>query len=140
MRANAIYCTRKCKNGASEKRRGRDDAARYQAERERRLAYAIAYAKANPHVGQAARNRRKAWKRDAGVFAFSGREWRRLCVRQRGECFYCKERADLTMDHVIPLSKGGRHSIGNVIPACISCNSSKSDAFLAVWKMRRQRG
>lgn len=139
-RANAVYCSRTCKTRASEKRRVRDDAARYQTERDRRRAYAIAYAKANPHVGQAARNRRKAWKREAGVFAFSSKEWARLCARHRGECFYCGLRADLTMDHVIPLAKGGRHSIGNIIPACGSCNSSKSDTFLTVWKRRRPRG
>ncbi|MFH8926386.1 HNH endonuclease [Streptomyces pristinaespiralis] len=140
MRANAVYCSRACKNRASEIRRTRDDAARYQVERERRLAYAVAYAKAHPHVGQAARNRRKAWKRKAGVFAFSSREWQRLCARQRGECPFCGKRAELTMDHVIPLSKGGRHSIGNIFPICGSCNSSKSNTFLAVWKLRRQRG
>ncbi|MFJ4356908.1 HNH endonuclease [Streptomyces massasporeus] len=139
-RANALYCSRACKNRASEGRRDRDDGARYQAERERRIAYASAYAKTHPHVGQAARNRRKAWKREAGVFALSGKEWRRLCARQRGECPYCGERAQLTMDHVIPLAKGGRHSIGNVFPVCAPCNSSKSDSFLAAWKLRRRRG
>ena len=139
-RSNAVYCSRTCKLRASEERRDRDDAARYQVERDRRIAYATSYAKANPHVGRAARARRKAWKRKAGIFAISGKDWRRLCSRHREACFYCDAHEPLTMDHVIPLSKGGRHSIGNIIPACLSCNSSKSDSFLAAWRLKRQRG
>lgn len=139
-RSNAVYCSRACKLRASEKRRERDDAARYLAERDRRRAYAISYSHEKPHVGQAARNRRKAWKREAGVFVVSGEDWRRLCVRYRGCCAYCGERAPLTMDHVIPLSRGGRHAIGNLIPACLPCNASKSASYLIVWKRKRQRG
>ncbi|WP_306317623.1 MULTISPECIES: HNH endonuclease [unclassified Streptomyces] len=44
------------------------------------------------------------------------------------------------MDHVIPLSKGGRHAIGNLMPACMPCNMSKSASFLSVWRAKRQRG
>ena len=41
-------------------------------------------------------------------------------------CAYCG-RADLllTIDHKVPLSRGGKHVIGNVVPACGPCNSSK---------------
>jgi 5-methylcytosine-specific restriction endonuclease McrA len=139
-RVGKVYCSRKCKLRASEKRRNRNDTARYQRERERRITYALAYAKRHPEVGQAAKNRRKALKREAGIFRVSGEDWRRLCARFQNECAYCRERRPLTMDHVIPLTKGGRHSIGNLLPACAPCNSSKSDRFLAVWKARVRRG
>jgi 5-methylcytosine-specific restriction endonuclease McrA len=43
----------------------------------------------------------------------------------RGRCFYCREKRRLTLDHIIPLSKGGLHSRDNVVFACVSCNSSK---------------
>ncbi len=53
-----------------------------------------------------------------------------------GKCSYCGcELADdrvlvskvptMTIDHVEPRSKGGRHTLSNCVPACISCNAKK---------------
>lgn len=45
-------------------------------------------------------------------------------------CFYCgRERVgwQRTVDHRVPLSKGGRHDRANVVPCCRSCNSAKQD-------------
>lgn len=139
-RIGVIYCTRKCKQRSVEKRRERDDAARYLVERERRIAYAIDYARKHPEVGQATKNRRKARKRKAGMFIVSGADWLRLCTRYRHCCAYCGAMRSLTMDHVIPISRGGRHSIGNLVPACGPCNSSKSGRFITEWKIRTGRG
>jgi hypothetical protein len=48
------------------------------------------------------------------------------------------------MDHRIPLSRGGRHEIDNVIPACKPCNSRKhirtEDEFRAFLRQERERG
>ncbi len=47
----------------------------------------------------------------------------------RGVCHYCGKRFPaeaLTMDHVIPVARGGRSAKGNVVPACTACNRSKS--------------
>lgn len=133
-RSHAVYCSRRCKSAASERRRSRDDAVRYQRERDRRIAYALAYAKRNPHVGQASKRRRKALLADAGVFEFTSRDWRRMCARSGGRCFYCGHLAPLTMDHVIPITRGGRHSAGNLVPACARCNSSKKDRLIIEWR------
>ncbi|RMH35906.1 MAG: HNH endonuclease [Nitrospirae bacterium] len=49
-------------------------------------------------------------------------------MMQRGECHYCHRRVDpaqLTMDHVVPLARGGRSTKGNVVPACPECNRAK---------------
>lgn len=53
-------------------------------------------------------------------------EWEAIKAAHNYACSYCR-RTDrpLTRDHVIPLSKGGTHTAGNVIPACRSCNSRK---------------
>ena len=43
-------------------------------------------------------------------------------------CAYCGKLLDvhiLTQDHWIPLSRGGSHFASNLVPACLSCNSSK---------------
>jgi len=48
------------------------------------------------------------------------------------ECVYCGsiKRKDLTIDHVIPVSKGGKNSWDNLVTACLRCNHSKSDLTL----------
>lgn len=42
-------------------------------------------------------------------------------------------KADLTMDHVAPVSQGGETTVGNIIPACRSCNSSKGAKDMIEW-------
>jgi 5-methylcytosine-specific restriction endonuclease McrA len=45
-----------------------------------------------------------------------------------GVCHYCGRRvppAELTMDHVVPLARGGRSIKGNVVPCCKECNNRK---------------
>lgn len=53
-------------------------------------------------------------------------QWLRVLELYNGHCAYCHETSDdMTLDHVIPLSKGGRHHISNVVPACRACNGRK---------------
>jgi 5-methylcytosine-specific restriction endonuclease McrA len=40
----------------------------------------------------------------------------------------------MEMDHVVPLSRRGRHSIGNVVLACPACNNSKGRRYLVEWR------
>lgn len=43
-----------------------------------------------------------------------------------GVCFYCgRDDVDMTIDHWVPLSRGGDHCVSNMVCACRSCNSSK---------------
>ncbi|MBN2704844.1 MAG: HNH endonuclease [Deltaproteobacteria bacterium] len=52
--------------------------------------------------------------------------WQRLI--QEGICHYCGRRFapdELTMDHVVPLSRGGRSVKGNVVVCCKDCNNRK---------------
>lgn len=51
-------------------------------------------------------------------------------------CVYCQSRERIEIDHVQPIERNGRHSIGNLAPACMSCNRSKSDLFVMQWRMR----
>lgn len=55
-------------------------------------------------------------------------QWEEIVRRYGFACAYCQGgQPKLTIDHVVPLSKGGRHIVGNVVPACGHCNSSKRD-------------
>lgn len=49
-----------------------------------------------------------------------------LFSRDAHKCAFCGEPGD-TIDHVIPRSKGGRHTWKNVVTACVECNSKKAD-------------
>ncbi|WP_299458911.1 HNH endonuclease [uncultured Microscilla sp.] len=47
--------------------------------------------------------------------------------RDGNACQYCGSPYDLTLDHVIPKSRGGRSTWDNLATACKSCNSKKGD-------------
>jgi 5-methylcytosine-specific restriction endonuclease McrA len=61
--------------------------------------------------------------------------WKRK--RSRGVCHYCGRAfrpAELTMDHLVPLARGGRTTQGNVVPACKDCNSRKKYLLPMEWE------
>ena len=46
----------------------------------------------------------------------------------KGICYYCHDKfdpAELTMDHIVPLSRGGKSTKGNIVPSCKKCNNEK---------------
>jgi 5-methylcytosine-specific restriction endonuclease McrA len=46
----------------------------------------------------------------------------------KGLCHYCGSKylsLELTMDHVVPLSRGGKSTKGNIVPCCKECNNKK---------------
>ena len=60
--------------------------------------------------------------------------WKRRC--SKGVCHYCQKPAspsELTMDHVVPLSRGGKSTRGNVAPACKDCNTKKKKYLPMEW-------
>jgi 5-methylcytosine-specific restriction endonuclease McrA len=55
---------------------------------------------------------------------------REVFRRDNHTCQYCGSTQRLTIDHIIPRSKGGTHTWDNVVAACERCNSAKSDRLL----------
>ena len=54
-----------------------------------------------------------------------------------GVCHYCGQkvgRKNLTMDHVVPLSRGGKSRKGNIVPACKACNNKKKYLLPVEWQ------
>ena len=47
--------------------------------------------------------------------------------RDGNECVYCGKGRDLTLDHVLPKSRGGKTIWNNLVAACKSCNGRKGD-------------
>lgn len=56
---------------------------------------------------------------------------REVLRRDRHKCQYCGTTKNLTLDHVMPKSRGGTHTWDNVVAACSSCNCRKGDALRA---------
>jgi 5-methylcytosine-specific restriction endonuclease McrA len=53
-----------------------------------------------------------------------------------GVCHYCRHQVgarQLTMDHVVPLGRGGHSVRGNVVPACKDCNTRKQSLLPVEW-------
>lgn len=56
-----------------------------------------------------------------------------------GGCAYCGATGvPLQRDCVLPISRGGRYTVDNVVPACASCNASKCNTEVTAW-LRRKR-
>lgn len=61
--------------------------------------------------------------------------WKRRCAK--GRCYYCGRPTparELTMDHIVPLVRGGRSTRGNVVPACKECNTRKKSLLPMEWE------
>ena len=57
------------------------------------------------------------------------------CLKDKfkNKCSYCRKEKILHLDHFIPMSKGGPDCLGNIVPACKSCNSSKHNSDPMEW-------
>lgn len=64
---------------------------------------------------------------------------RNVMLRDGLKCQYCGKTSDLTLDHVIPQSKGGPNTWENLVAACSPCNTRKGDKTLKQlrWKLAK---
>jgi len=54
----------------------------------------------------------------------------------QGRCHYCEGQfppKELTLDHIVPVSRGGRSTKGNCVPACKECNNQKKHLLPMEW-------
>lgn len=54
----------------------------------------------------------------------------------KATCYYCAKaltRAEATMDHVVPVTRGGTSTPGNVVVSCKACNAKKRDMTAVEW-------
>ena len=59
------------------------------------------------------------------------RWWIQKCAA--AQCFYCQTNLlpeQVTMDHVVALSRGGRSTKSNIVTACYACNQNKKDRHI----------
>ena len=66
--------------------------------------------------------------------------WKRRCAK--GVCHYCGRPTparQLTMDHIVPLARGGRSTKSNCVPACKDCNNRKKSLLPMEWEAYLER-
>jgi 5-methylcytosine-specific restriction endonuclease McrA len=82
---------------------------------------------------QASTNRRRAKKRNNGPHDFTRHEWEAIKVAYEHRCAYCGIAPEqLSIDHALPLARGGVHSAWNIVPACLQCNIRKGARLVAI--------
>lgn len=79
-----------------------------------------------------ARNDARRALKKAAPGTHTGPERLALTASYHRLCVYCLQPAT-TLDHVVPLARGGSNDIGNMVPACRRCNFSKHDVPLLLW-------
>ena len=66
--------------------------------------------------------------------------WKRKCAK--GICHYCGRATAaqaLTMDHIVPIARGGKTTKGNVVPCCKDCNTQKKQLLPMEWDAYRSQ-
>jgi 5-methylcytosine-specific restriction endonuclease McrA len=142
------WCSESCRSKArhaANPDRARRSIAMWRAKNpERAKEYLAAWRANNPdrvkHYFKNTLHRRRSQMTGSPGISFNA--WARLIARHRGCCAYCGQPPlpgeILELDHVVPLSRGGKHSEGNILPACNTCNVRKNDRLLVEWRSGRR--
>lgn len=72
-------------------------------------------------------NRKRRAQRASVENSLTPEDWGNVLILYDYRCAYCGASDSIEMDHIVPISLGGPHTISNVVPACRSCNASKCD-------------
>lgn len=159
VKVNSIAVKSYHKNRASVRRQQADYYQRTKADKaakgkiyreanlEKRKAQCRAWHKANRNNPKFLANRklkdipyqqkRRALKRRAAINLKGIRQWMKAAkAKPVATCYWCQARFasyGIHFDHIIPLSKGGEHSVRNLCTSCPTCNLSKSNKLVRVW-------
>jgi len=78
---------------------------------------------------------RRVRKLNNETYKISKKDMRRI---KTSSCSSCGSKNLIQIDHIIPVSRGGSHGIGNLQPLCKSCNISKGARFIMEWRLSKK--
>lgn len=87
---------------------------------------------------QKANHKYRARKKLNHHFNYTAQQIKELYQKFNGECAYCGATKQLSVDHFIAISAGGPDCLGNLVPSCKTCNSSKQDSDPKLWFLRQK--
>jgi 5-methylcytosine-specific restriction endonuclease McrA len=90
------------------------------------------WSQANPEKVAKNNHNRRVMTTGSAAFLILEKEIKHVL---RTPCAKCGSLDKLSLDHVIPLARGGRHSIGNLQSLCKPCNSSKGKKTIMEWRI-----
>lgn len=111
--------------------------AYYQANKKRIIASAKKWNKEHPAkrskimVFQNAKRRSRI--KGAEGNGFSKADWNAIVAITGDICVYCNKAKATSIDHFVPLSRGGANDKSNILPACKRCNSAKNNHMPEQW-------
>lgn len=114
------------KRDAEKRKRNRENLREYHQR------YQKEYRKNNPNKYRINKEKRLSRIKSNGIFLIYEKEIIKILSMP---CQNCGTKKSITLDHIIPISRGGRHSIGNLQALCFSCNSSKNNKLPIEWKI-----
>jgi len=89
----------------------------------------------NPEKAASYQHQRRSRRAGNKSGTVSKREMRRLL---ESPCLACGAIGSTTVEHLIPISRGGSHTIGNLAPLCGPCNSSKGSKTWMEWRIKKR--
>lgn len=110
--------------------------ASYLRNAERKRQWNREYSLRNPDKSRARNSRRRARLAGAKTYLVTPKEMKALYQQN---CFFCGSNKDINIDHIIPLARNGTHGIGNLMPLCDNCNSTKYNKTIMEWRIYRSR-
>ena len=114
----------------------RDKKKRYKEDSEYRAVQQRASSKTNAKRYTTEEGRYKsllAVQKHRAAGSLSIEQWFYILKLFNNECAYCGSKDSIEQEHVISVNKGGKTSLGNIVPACRRCNASKKDNDLFDW-------
>lgn len=115
-------------------------AQNYIEDRDRILGRSKEWSKNNPEKKVGQRHRRVARLYGQIEFDLPIDFIKILKEEQENKCAYCsRDDVKLTVEHMLPLSRGGKHCMNNIVVACTTCNFSKHNKTLEEWLVHNQK-
>lgn len=104
----------------------------YQKNKEIYKIKAKEYREKNPDVFRVIMQRRKARMQELES-SLTVEQWENIKETFNNKCAYCGKEKPLAQEHFIPVTKGGEHTLNNILPSCKNCNSSKNGKEFHEW-------
>jgi 5-methylcytosine-specific restriction endonuclease McrA len=108
--------------------------ASYERNKEQKRLQAKKHLQLNYEAALERNHKRRARLKNAKTFKITAKESKKL---YSSPCLFCGSREQINLDHIIPISRGGSHGIGNLQPLCENCNSTKYNKTIMEWRMYR---